>query len=167
MKRTRPLVAALAFVAATAFTLPAAAQQADAVVGTWLTEAGDRGGKARVEVAREGGEMIGRIVWLEEPEFPDGEHAGEAKTDLENPDAALRDRPILGLRILDGFTYAGRGTWRGGTIYDPANGKTYKAKLYLDGDDDRTLDIRGYIGITLFGRTTTWKRVDRPAGGGD
>ncbi|HVS03730.1 MAG TPA: DUF2147 domain-containing protein, partial [Thermoanaerobaculia bacterium] len=79
------------------------------------------------------------------------------KVDLENPDPKLRERPIVGLRILVGFRYAD-GKWTGGTIYDPANGKTYKAQMTLKGPD--TLDVRGYVGITLFGRTTTWKRVD-------
>lgn len=162
MCRNRTLFPALAALAL--FALPAAAQPADAVVGTWFTEAGDKGGKARVEIERTegetGGVYAGRIVWLEEPRFPDGEHAGEAKRDLENPDPELRDRPVLGLRILDGFAYAGGGTWSGGTIYDPADGKTYKAKMHLDGDGDRTLDVRGYVGIPLFGRTTTWTRFE-------
>jgi len=156
-------LAAVAFVAlpwALLAALPAAAQPADAVTGRWLTEAGDKGGRARVEVSEEEGKFVGRIVWLEEPKFPSGPHQGEAKTDLENPDPALRDRPVMGLVLLAGFTYDGDGTWSGGTIYDPANGKTYKAKMYLSGEDDPTLDIRGYVGIPLFGRTTTWKRVN-------
>lgn len=142
--------------------LPAAAQPADSVTGLWLTEEGDKGGRARVEITRtDDGTFRGEIVWLEEPEFPPGsEHAGEPKRDLENPDPALRDRPVLGLPILEGFTYEGDGTWSGGTIYDPANGKTYKAKLSLDGAGDDTLDVRGYVGVPLFGRTTTWKRVE-------
>jgi len=139
--------------------LPAVAQPADAVSGLWLTEEGDKGGRARVEVKRnEEGTFTGTIVWLEEPLFEPGEpRAGEPKVDLENPDPALRERPVLGLAILEGFTYDGDGTWSGGTIYDPANGKTYKARIRL-GDED-TLDVRGYVGIPLFGRTTTWRRV--------
>lgn len=142
--------------------LPAAAQPADAVTGLWLTEEGDQGGRARVEISRtDEGTFAGRIVWLEEPLFqPGDEHAGEPKRDLENPDPALRDRPVMGLTILQDFTYDGDGTWSGGTVYDPANGKTYKGKLYLDGTGDDTLELRGYVGIPLFGRTTTWRRVE-------
>ncbi|HEX2252200.1 MAG TPA: DUF2147 domain-containing protein [Thermoanaerobaculia bacterium] len=140
-------------------SLPAADAGADAVLGTWLTEAGDQGGRARVEIARRGEEIVGKIVWLEEPTFPAGQpRAGQPKVDLENPDAEKRDRPILGLPILTGFTYAGDGEWTGGTIYDPANGKTYKARLHLKGTD--TLDVRGYVGVPLLGRTTTWRRVE-------
>lgn len=170
LSRTLPrpvLVTALTFTAmllASLFAAPSTSAQsipADAVTGVWLTEEGDKGGRARVEVKREGDEFVGRIIWLEEPEFPPGDsNAGEPKTDLENPDEELRDRPIIGLPILEGMTYDGDGTWDGGTIYDPANGKTYKAKMSLDSADDPTLDVRGFIGFSLFGRTTTWKRVE-------
>jgi uncharacterized protein (DUF2147 family) len=158
----RHLAPLLALLAATTLAPAAAAATgsgADALLGTWLTEPGDRGGRARVEISRVGKPFVGRIVWLEEPDFPPGDpRAGEPKVDLENPDAKLRERPILGLRILDGFTYTGPGEWSGGTIYDPANGKTYKARMRLTGPD--TLDVRGYVGIPLFGRTTAWKRVE-------
>lgn len=150
-------VAALLAIAATA--LAAAGSGADAVLGTWRTEPGEQGGRANVEVSRRGDQLIGTIVSLEEPDFPaDHERAGQPKVDLENPDTSKRERPIVGLRILSGFTYDGDGKWSGGTIYDPANGKTYKAKLSLEDRD--TLDVRGYVGVPLFGRTTTWKRID-------
>lgn len=147
---------ALAFVVTSFAATPSGA---DAALGTWRTEAGDQGGRARVEISRRGDRFVGTIVALEEPNFPaDHERAGEPKVDLENPDPAKRERPIVGLRILSGFTWAGDGEWTDGTIYDPANGKTYKAKMRLTDPD--TLDIRGYVGVPLFGRTTTWKRID-------
>ncbi len=68
----------------------------------------------------------------------------------------MRNRPLIGLEILSGFEYAGDGRWTGGTIYDPDNGKTYRCKLrFVDRD---TLEVRGYIGISLIGRTEVWKR---------
>ncbi|HUO85841.1 MAG TPA: DUF2147 domain-containing protein [Thermoanaerobaculia bacterium] len=159
-----PSLAALLLAVATALALAAVAPAAtpsgaDAVLGTWRTEAGEQGGRARVEISRQGGRFVGTIVALEEPNFPaDHERAGQPKVDLENPDPAKRERPIAGLRILSGFTWAGDAEWTGGTIYDPANGKTYKARMRLADRD--TLDVRGYVGVPLFGRTTTWKRVD-------
>lgn len=164
-RSTRPALACVLLLAAVCLTvglaLPATAQPPDAVTGLWLTEEGDKGGRARVEITREGDDFRGEIVWLEEPDFPPGEpRAGEPKVDLENPDPALRERPVLGLEILSGFTYEGDGLWSGGEIYDPANGKTYKARMKLDGAGDDTLDVRGYVGIPLFGRTTTWRRVE-------
>lgn len=158
-----PVFLSILLLAATAlFTLPAVAQSmpADAVTGVWLTEEGDQGGRARVEVNQERGKFVGRIIWLEEPKFPSGPHQGKAKMDLENSDEKLRNRPIIGLAILSGMTYEGDGTWSGGTIYDPANGKTYKAKMSLEGTADATLEVRGFIGVSLFGRTTTWRRVE-------
>ena len=159
-RAARTLLSGLLLAALLAAAVPAAAQAADAVTGLWLTEEGEQGGRAHVEVTEQDGTFTGRIVWLEEPDFPSGPHAGEPKRDLENPDPAKRDRPVKGLAILRGFTYDGDGTWSGGTIYDPANGKTYKAKMSLDGAGDDTLDVRGYVGVPLFGRTTTWRRVD-------
>jgi uncharacterized protein (DUF2147 family) len=126
----------------------------------WLTEPGDKGGRARVEVEKHGETYVGRIIWLEEPDFPSGPDQGKPKTDVENLDEALRSRPVIGLEILSGMTYQNDGTWGGGTIYDPANGKTYSATLSLDGDGDDTLDMRGYVGFSLFGRTSVWRRVE-------
>jgi uncharacterized protein (DUF2147 family) len=150
-------LAVLLTIAATA--LGAAGSGAEAILGKWRTEAGEQGGRATVEIRRQGDRFVGVIVALEEPKFAaDHERAGQPKVDLENPDASLRERPIVGLRILSGFTYDGDGRWSGGTIYDPANGKTYKSRLTHAGAD--TLDVRGYVGVPLFGRSTTWKRVD-------
>ena len=50
------------------------------------------------------------------------------------------------------------GVWRNGTVYDPTSGRTYSAEARLDGSD--RLRLRGYLGIRLLGRTTTWIRVD-------
>lgn len=132
----------------------------DELVGRWATEPGGTGGQAHVEILREGDTYIGRIVWLEEPLYPEGDPSGmggQPKVDLENPDPDLRDRPILGLVIVEGFTPDGPGRWSGGTIYDPENGKTYRCKARLK---DGTLLVRGYVGVSLFGRTTEWTRVE-------
>ena len=81
---------------------------------------------------------------------------GPSDKDNLNPDPALRDRLLLGLTIMDGFTYAGGGKWKSGRIYDPNSGKTYKCRLTLVDED--TLELRGYIGFSLLGRTETWTR---------
>jgi uncharacterized protein (DUF2147 family) len=150
---------ALLLLALIVFFAPLAARGGDdSLLGTWLTEEGEKGGRAHVEIRRQGDRFVGRIVHLEEPDFPaDHDRAGQPKVDLENPDPKLRERPILGLTVLQGFEHAGGGRWTGGTIYDPANGKTYRAQITLDGRD--RLQLRGYVGIPLFGRTSTWRRV--------
>ena len=87
----------------------------------------------------------------------DGE-AGEPKVDTNNPDPALQSRPIMGLELMKNFKFVGKGAWKKGTIYDPDNGKTYKCKLRLG--DDGVLNVRGYIGISMIGRTSHWTRVE-------
>jgi len=104
-------------------------------------------------------------VWLKEPFYPTGDAqgmAGKPKVDRNNPDVALRSRPLIGLPLVSGFHFAGADEWTGGTIYDPENGKTYSCKITLMSNG--SLKVRGYIGISLFGRTTAWTRlVSAPA----
>ena len=119
------------------------------VIGVWLNQSGD----AHVEIVPCGDKMCGRIIWLEEPFDEDGNE----KLDKNNPDQALRPRKILGLQILSGFTHEGDGKWKNGRIYSPKEGKTYKCTMALDGPD--RLKIRGYVGISLFGKTEIWIRV--------
>lgn len=77
-------------------------------------------------------------------------------TDEKNPDPALRDRPLIGLNLFADFEYDGDGRWKDGTIYDPNSGKTYRCIVTVVDSD--TLKVRGYIGISLLGRTETWAR---------
>lgn len=122
---------------------------ADAVLGTWLTE----NKKAHVKVYEKGNEYFGKIVWLKNPNNDDG----TPKRDTKNPDPKLRSRTVLGLNILRGLEYNGNKQWTGGKIYDPNNGKTYSCKMTLASPD--TLNIRGFVGISLLGRTSHWTRV--------
>jgi uncharacterized protein (DUF2147 family) len=123
--------------------------EADRILGTWLTGSG----KGRILITKYGDKYGGKLVWLREP----NDETGKPKTDSKNPDAAKRGNPRLGLNNLLGFSYAGGGKYENGTIYDPENGKTYKCVMSLDGDD--VLNVRGYIGFTLIGRTDVWTRV--------
>jgi uncharacterized protein (DUF2147 family) len=150
----RGLGRAAALVAVLAVAPAVAAEGADRVVGVWLTEKAD----AHVRIERVGDSFHGTIVWLKEPLYPvDDEQgmAGQPKVDRENPDPVLRARPIVGLRIVDGFRHQD-GEWRDGRIYDPENGKTYRCRMWFDGE---TLRVRGYIGISLLGRSTSWTRA--------
>ena len=136
------------------------ADEGDAIVGLWATDPEGGGGMAHVELVRAGDGFSGRIVWLAEPVYDEDDEqgmAGQTKVDRENPDPALQSRPVLGLETLAGFRYVGRNKWKGGRVYDPDNGKTYKCVIKLSDD---VMKVRGYIGISLIGRTTFWTRVN-------
>jgi uncharacterized protein (DUF2147 family) len=128
--------------------------QDGSIVGFWLTADRD----SQIEIYRVAGNKFnGRIVWLEEPNEPDG----RVKHDKHNPDRSLRNQPTLGLEILKDFTYnASRKEWEKGTIYDPGNGKTYDAFMRLDGNN--TLKLKGFVlGMRFLGRESEWIRETR------
>jgi uncharacterized protein (DUF2147 family) len=81
------------------------------------------------------------------------------KTDNKHPDTKLHSRPMLGLINLWGFIYNAEGYWENGHIYDPKNGKEYKCTIKLK--DINTLNVRGYIGISLIGRSDTWQKLNK------
>lgn len=117
------------------------------VEGRWLTQEQD--GWIRLAVVGDTleGSIAGSPNDDEEREFDD-----------RNPDPSLRNRRLQGLTIMTGFRYDDDGRWTGGKVYDPNTGKTYKCTVTLL--DDNTLKIRGYIGVSLFGRSETWTRDD-------
>lgn len=140
---------------------PLLAVDGDAILGVWATDPDGEGGQAHIEIYADGDRYSGKIVWLEEPLYTaqdeDGEE-GEPKVDKNNPDPALQTRQIMGLELMTGFKFDGKGTWKKGTIYDPDNGKTYKCKIKVG--DDGALNVRGFIGVSMLGRTSVWTRVE-------
>jgi uncharacterized protein (DUF2147 family) len=127
----------------------AQAEPGDKIIGTWLVSSG----KAKIEISRYGNKYGGKVAWMREP----NDKSGQPKKDSKNPDPAKRNNPRLGLNLLLGFAYSGNGKYEEGTIYDPENGRTYKCIMTLA--DDQTLNVRGYIGFSLIGRTDTWKKT--------
>jgi uncharacterized protein (DUF2147 family) len=127
-----------------------------AVLGQWWTDGED----SKIQIFKSGEKYHGKIVWLKEPNYEENDpEAGKPKRDRNNPDPARQNDPMVGLNLVKDFTFDGEGSWTGGTIYDPESGKTYKCTMKLS--DENTLDVRGYIGIPAFGRSTTWKRVSK------
>jgi hypothetical protein len=68
-----------------------------------------------------------------------------------------KDKPVLGMTIMSGLKKSSSAGWEGGEIIDPADGSVYKVKVELK-PDGKALDVRGYIGLPLIGRTQTWVR---------
>jgi uncharacterized protein (DUF2147 family) len=121
--------------------------------GDWLTEKKD----GIVEISRCGGDTLcGRLVWFR----IDANDPNPQALDIKNPDPARRNQPLCGLTLMYGFKPAGPNSWEDGTVYDPEGGKTYHATLKLR--DDGAIDLHGYIGFSLFGRSEIWTRDTQP-----
>lgn len=145
MKRILTMAAVMLFALAGAQNTA----EGDKILGIWQTGSG----KGRIQITRYGENKYGgKLIWLREP----NDENGNPKLDFKNPDPAKRKNTKIGLNNLLGFTYEGESKYENGTIYDPENGKTYKCVMTLAGD---VLHVRGYIGITMIGRTDTWTRV--------
>jgi uncharacterized protein (DUF2147 family) len=142
---TRLIVAALITTCSIATAL------ADDIVGTWQMEDGN----VSVEVGRGEKSLYGRIVALQRPL----DKNGNPLLDKENPDSALRNRPIVGLTVFRDMKVVGPHRWEG-RIYVPADGNTYDAFIYASGG---ALKVQGCIAIILC-RTKRFVRVnDEPA----
>jgi uncharacterized protein (DUF2147 family) len=127
----------------------------DNILGLWNTPEND----CKIEIFKCDNKYCGRIAWLKEPLYPaddDGGMAGKPIVDRENRSPDLRARPLIGLQLMEGFTYIGKNVWEKGTIYNPDNGKTYRCKMTLSAPN--RLEVRGFIGISLFGGTSIWTR---------
>ena len=117
------------------------------VVGKWKLD----DGTAIVEVYKSGDVYNGKIVWLQNPTEADG----TPSVDDKNPDEKLRSRQLIGLNMLSNLKKSGN-KYTGGTIYDPANGKTYNCSMSVEGD---ILKVRGSLDKRgLIGRTMDWFR---------
>jgi uncharacterized protein (DUF2147 family) len=128
----------------------AASAGAEEFVGTWLTEQGD----AHVRVERCRAQMCGTVVWLRDPLDP---KTGKPQVDDKNPNASLRNRPIIGLRIF-AMDQDATGAWTGG-IYNSDDGKNYRGRLSPRGDTE--IEVHGCDG-SMCG-SEVWRRVaDRP-----
>ena len=128
---------------------------ADPAFGFWLVE----NRRAIVEIHACGEAACGRLAWLMEPHEADG----RPKTDMNNPDPALRSRTLCGLPLIRGLAREEPGAWAGGEIYNARDGSVYGVRLGLEAAD--RLEVRGFLGISLFGRSQIWSRAGGDRGG--
>ena len=121
--------------------------KSDDILGFWLSEKKT----AVVEISKIKNKFMGKIVWLKDI------HDGKIKNkfDDKNPKKELQKRSLMGLEMLYGFVFTS-GEWKDGKIYDPESGKTYSAKMKLE--SAKKLDLRGYVGIPMFGRSSSWEK---------
>lgn len=123
-------------------------QNRDDIVGTWISSKGT----GHIEIYKKGDKYFGKLAWMKEPKNEDG----TAKKDINNPKENLRSRTLQNLVLLRDFEYLGGNTWEEGKIYDPESGNDYSCKLTMV--NKNKLEVRGFIGISLFGRTEVWTR---------
>jgi uncharacterized protein (DUF2147 family) len=122
---------------------------AQSPIGTWKTTDDQTGkDKSYIEIYEKDGALYGKVVKILTKGKEDAK-CDDCKGDKKN-------KPILGMTVLYNLKKSGK-EWTGGKIFDPNSGKEYKATVKLDGNDK--LDVRGYVGISLVGRTQTWTRV--------
>lgn len=126
--------------------LAAQTAQTGSVLGQWSEPTG-----SVIRIDRCGAQICLWIVALG-PTAP-------ATVDIHNPNPGLRGRALCGLEIGSGFTLRDAGHASGGSLYDPKSGKTYHGMMSAEGG---SLELRGYIGIPLFGRSETWTRPAKP-----
>lgn len=119
------------------------------VTGEWYNAEKD----AIITIFEDNSTLSGKITWMLNP----NDENGNPKKDPLNPNKDLRDRDRLGLVMMTNFAYQKDNVWDGGTLYDPKTGKTYSGMITLK--NKNTLDLRGYVGIALLGRTSTWTRA--------
>jgi uncharacterized protein (DUF2147 family) len=112
----------------------------DNIIGLYWSPKKD----AKIEIFKTGEFYFGKSIWV-----------AIQKKDIENPNESLRKREVLGIELLSNFSYK-NGEYTNGQVYDPENGKIYSCKMSLIGDK---LKVRGYIGISLFGRTEFFERI--------
>ena len=147
MARFRIQLPLLIFIFALMPALRSRAGDVASAVGLWKNE------DATFEIFEDHGKLSGKVIALREPRTPTGQNL----TDIHNPDPAKRERPIVGLVFMSGFTRKSDKRWENGTIYDPKNGATYSCFIELDGRE--RIKVRGFIGISIVGRTDVWTRL--------
>lgn len=136
------------------FTALACAADRTSPVGLWKTiDDKTQQPRSLVRILEAGGALEGRIEQLLNRQ-PD-----------DDPDNLCRackgerkDRPVIGMKILWGLVQDGD-AWEGGEILDPKNGKTYSCKLRVSADGTK-MEVRGFIGLSLIGRSQTWVRQE-------
>jgi len=118
--------------------------KAEDILGNYMVPSKD----GAIQIYENNGKYYGKIILNKDPN----------KLDVNNPDKEKQKRKTLGLNILNDFTFDGDDCWKDGTIYDPKNGKTYSCKITRNANGD--LNIRGFIGVSLLGRTETFTKIN-------
>ncbi len=124
------------------------AQNNTDITGIWLTPEN----RSAIQIYKTGNCYEGKIIWEKNPY----DKNGNPNKDIHNPNPRLRQKLLKGLVIMKNICFDKKNNKGHGTVYNVENGKTYKINIELA--DKNTLEVRGYIGISLIGKTSVWKR---------
>ena len=140
--------------------LAAPVAQAQSPVGYWRT-IDDETGEARsiVQIYEQDGALYGKIVKVLKVS-EEAKRNEEGQVICTTCEGERHNQPVEGMVFIKGLEKDGD-TYEDGTIFNPEDGKTYKAKMKVNDDGD--LDVRGYVGISLFGKSQTWEPAEKPA----
>lgn len=142
------ILALLCIIMATASTF--AQNNADQIVGTYKVVR--NGVNSKVKVFKKGDGYSAQVIWADNLTMEDG----SKRLDPKNPDPSKRNVPADQIVLVEKVTYnAKSNVWENGKIYDPTSGKSYKLKMWFDGE--KTLKLRGYIGP--FFETMKWTKI--------
>ncbi|PZR32719.1 MAG: DUF2147 domain-containing protein [Azospira oryzae] len=136
------------FISLASFAQP---QPADKIIGVWQSTDSDVG--LRFEIFKQGDKYFGKLQWASTMYEADGK---TPKADSKNPDEKLRSRSRQNITNVTNLTYE-EGEYTGGKLYNPDDGDTYSLKAKLKSTD--LLEFRGYVGISLLGKTMKLKRI--------
>ncbi|MDO6517112.1 Uncharacterized conserved protein, DUF2147 family [Zobellia uliginosa] len=121
------------------------------VFGKWKT-IDDRTGKPKaiIEIYEEDGKMHGKVIEIVEE--------GKENFVCTKCEGDLKDKPVLGMTIIEGAEHHGNGVYKGDRLFDPQQAMTFRCKIWLNPDNPDELKVRGYLAFIY--RTQTWIRVD-------
>jgi uncharacterized protein (DUF2147 family) len=120
------------------------------IIGKWWDE--EKRGQTEIYKGTSG-KLFGKIVWLKVPNDP---KTGKPQLDIHNKDKTKRERPNMGMIVLLGLVETSTGVFEG-QVYNPKDGNTYSGTVTMLADGK--LKLRGYVGISLLGKTEIWERV--------
>jgi uncharacterized protein (DUF2147 family) len=132
----------------------ASAQSNDPAIGVWKTIDDKTNQPASlIKIEEVNGSLEGVIIKT----FPRPNETPLVSCNLCKDE--LKDKPIIGLKIMSGLKQEKPGFWTGGKILDPKEGEYYKVKLSTE--DGKKMDVRGYIGVPMLGRTQVWYKAEQ------
>jgi uncharacterized protein (DUF2147 family) len=153
MKIIQKVTLLLGFMISAALSNAVLAQNQDPALGGWHTvddETGEIKSLVMLSLADDG-TLVGVVTMILK------EDAGSGL--CEKCEGDLKDKPIEGMQFIWGVERTDKGEWEDGQILDPESGTIYTSSITI-ADDPNELEVRGYVGISLFGRSQTWQRAE-------